>query len=62
MKIIDFWYKKKLEKYNFNKIILIGSKSPLILNIIRISDKPCAHGYKQLLNKNSIVINAIEYK
>ena len=51
--------RKRLEKYHTNNVSLIGSKMPLILNIIRISDECCVNVNKQLLNKNNNVINAI---
>ena len=51
-----------LEKYNFNKVAVTGPKVSLILNMIRISDEDCANVYKQLLNYNNNVINAIRSK
>ena len=57
-----FLVRKRLEKYNFNKVTLIGPKLPLILNIIRTSDKACANVYKQLLNNNNNVISEIRSK
>ena len=59
---LRFLVRKRLEKYNFNKVTLIGPKLPLILNIIRTSDKACANVYKQLLNNNNNVICEIRSK
>ena len=59
---LRFLVRKRLEKYNFNKVTLIGPKLPLISNIIRISDKGCANVYKRLLNNNNNVISKIRSK
>ena len=58
---LGFLVRKRLEKYNSNKVTLIGPKLPIILNIIKISDKGCGNVYKQLLNNNNNVIREIRW-